>query len=192
MADPDGPKEPALPAKRKPDLTSQDHQNLPPKSRKLQSTDKIIQAKEGIQSTENHAVEPSGNNDSSVPQSKHQIEQPGNDPEEEDDDYEDDDDEDDELDEDEDNGNAAVDRKGKGVLVEEKNDSEDDDDTGSSDGGNGSEGESDLSDDPLAEVDLDNILPSRTRRRAVQPGVYIAKDGGNNGGDADDSDDSDA
>ncbi|XWS40531.1 hypothetical protein CRYUN_Cryun17cG0003000 [Craigia yunnanensis] len=74
-------------------------------------------------------------------------------------------------------------RKGRG------DDYDDDDD--SSDRGNELEGESDLSDDPLAEVDLGNILPSRTRRRVVQPGVYIAKLVGNNA-DGDDSDDSDA
>ncbi|CAN7040530.1 unnamed protein product, partial [Brassica oleracea var. botrytis] len=53
---------------------------------------------------------------------------------------------------------------------------------------------SSTSDDPLAEVDLDNILPSRTRRRSIQPGVYISNDcgGGNNNEDDDSSDDSDA
>ncbi|TQD89692.1 hypothetical protein C1H46_024827 [Malus baccata] len=72
-------------------------------------------------------------------------------------------------------------------LVEEDDDDSDDD---SSDGGSEFEdGDSDLSDDPLAEVDLDNILPSRTRRRQVQPGVYIANDIGNE--EEDDSDDSD-
>ncbi|EOY02912.1 hypothetical protein QUC31_017929 [Theobroma cacao] len=160
--------EPALPAKRKPDLTSQDQENLPLKSRKLQTQDETIQPKD----------------DSFVPDN----EEPGVDAEEEgeedDDDYKDDDDHDGEE-----NGNATVDRKGKGILIEDAKDSDDDDDDDddSSDGGDESEGESDLSDDPLAEVDLDNILPSRTRRRVVQPGVYIAKDVGNN----DESDDSD-
>ncbi|KAL0694346.1 hypothetical protein Bca4012_061526 [Brassica carinata] len=58
------------------------------------------------------------------------------------------------------------------------------------------EEEIDRKDDPLAEVDLDNILPSRTRRRSIQPGVYISNDlgGGNNEDDDNDdsSDDSDA
>ncbi|XP_022751835.1 glutamic acid-rich protein-like [Durio zibethinus] len=179
MADTKSLKEPALPVKRKPDVTSQDQENVP-KSPKLQANDETIQAKEGNYSSENHALEPSGNN-----------EEPGIDSEDEEDDDDDYEDSDDEHDEEEENGNAAVDRKGKGILIEEKKDNSDDDATDSSDGGNKSEGESDLSDDPLAEVDLDNILPSRTRRRVVPPGVYIAKDVGNNG-DGGDSDDSDA
>ena len=36
--------------------------------------------------------------------------------------------------------------------------------------------ESDFADDPLAEVDLDNILPSRTRRKIINPGAYLATD----------------
>lgn len=86
-----------------------------------------------------------------------------------------------------------MDRKGKGILRDDKGKGkliEEEDSDDSSDGGNESEADSDLSDDPLAEVDLDNILPSRTRRRVVQPGFYIANDPGNNGDD--DSDDSDA
>ena len=99
------------------------------------------------------------------------------------------------------NGQAMADRKGKGILSGDKGkgklivDEEDEDDGNddSSSGGSDLEdgGDSDLSDDPLAEVDLDNILPSRTRRRQVQPGVYIANDLGNNDDDDDDSDDSD-
>lgn len=90
---------------------------------------------------------------------------------------------------------AVIDRKGKGILIEEEEDmdSDDDDDDDSSDadvGDNLSGCESDLSDDPLAEVDLDNILPSRTRRRVIQPGAYIANDMGIDLDD--DSDDSDA
>ncbi|KAM6549509.1 hypothetical protein CsatB_021185 [Cannabis sativa] len=83
--------------------------------------------------------------------------------------------------------------KGKGKLIVEEEDEDDDDDDDDSSNGGGSEledGDSDLSDDPLAEVDLDNILPSRTRRRQVQPGVYIANDKAN--AEEDDSDDSDA
>jgi len=71
------------------------------------------------------------------------------------------------------------------LIAEEEDDDEDDD---SENGSDVSGGESDLSDDPLAEVDLDNILPSRTRRRTVQPGVYIANDLRNNDDDSDDSD----
>ncbi|XWS30559.1 hypothetical protein CRYUN_Cryun24cG0129100 [Craigia yunnanensis] len=194
MAETQSPHEPALPTKRKADLTPQDQENLPLKSQKLQTQDETIQAKEGNHSVENQTLEPSGKNDSCVPESISENEEPGNvageeEEEEDEDDYEDDDDHDDE----EEDGNVSVDRKGKGILIEEEKDSDDDDDDDddSSDGGNESEGESDLSDDPLAEVDLDNILPSRTRRRVVQPGVYIAKDVGNNA-EGDDSDDSDA
>ncbi|XP_022740066.1 nucleolin-like [Durio zibethinus] len=179
MAESKSPQEPALPVKRKPDLTSDYQQNLPLKSPKLLSQDETIQANEGNHSAQNHALQPSGNSDSSVPKTLPENEEPGVDAEEEeeeeedDDDYEDDDDGDD-HDEEEENGNAAVDRKGKGILVEEEKDSDDDDDD-SNDGGNESEGESDLSDDPLAEVDLDNILPSRTRRRVAQRGFVLQK-----------------
>lgn len=97
-----------------------------------------------------------------------------------------------EQDEDEDATGEAeiVDTKGKGIMRDDKGkgkmieDSEDDDSDGhdsddddSSDDSDSdfSDGldESDLEDDPLAEVDLDNILPSRTRQRKVQRGVVI-------------------
>ncbi|GMI67556.1 hypothetical protein like AT1G12830 [Hibiscus trionum] len=188
MAETKSPQEPALPAKRKPDLTSQDHdpqQNLPLKSPKLQTQDETI-----LPSEDDHAIHPSGNGDSSVPEPRPENEDPrvyseeGD--EDEDDDYEDDDNEEEE------NGSTPVDRKGKGILIEEENDSDDEDgDDDSSDGGNESDGASDLSNDPLAEVDLDNILPSRTRRQVVPHGVHIAKEVGNKG-EADDGDDSDA
>lgn len=110
---------------------------------------------------------------------------------------EDDEDEEDynaEQDEDEDedvNGEAEnVDEKGKGVLVDRKGkgkmieEPEDDDSDGSDDESSDdsdsdfSDGldDSDLEDDPLAEVDLDNILPSRTRTGQVQPGFRIFSD----------------
>jgi hypothetical protein len=73
--------------------------------------------------------------------------------------------------------------KGKGKL---KVDDEEDDD--SNNGSNVSGGESNLSNDPLAEVDLDNILSSMTWRQTVQLGVYIANDLANNDNDSDDSD----
>ncbi|KAE8707660.1 Long chain base2 isoform 1 [Hibiscus syriacus] len=190
MAETKSPHESALHVKRKSDLTSQDHdpqRNLPHKSPKLQTQDEIIQPTE-----ENHALLPYGNNDSSVSGPGPENRDPGIDSgegeAEDDDDYEEDD-----ANEEEGNGSTPVDRKGKGILIEEENDSDDEDDDGddSSDGGAESEGESDLSDDPLAEVDLDNILPSRTRRRVVRPGVHIAKEVGNKG-EADDNDDSDS
>ncbi|EXB62853.1 hypothetical protein L484_008703 [Morus notabilis] len=121
-----------------------------------------------------------------------------------DEDYGSDEDEDGEEEEDDEKSknNGEADRKGKGIMRDDKgkgklileeeeddNDDDDSDDDDSSDGG-GSELDSDLSDDPLAEVDLDNILPSRTRRKQPPPpGVHIANDLGN---DDDDSDDSDA
>ncbi|GMN57427.1 hypothetical protein TIFTF001_026541 [Ficus carica] len=113
-----------------------------------------------------------------------------------------DDDDDDEEGDGEKSNNGEADRKGKGILrddkgkgkliVEEEEDDDDDDsdDDDSSDGG-GSELDSDLSDDSLAEVDLDNVLPSRTRQRPVHPpppGVFIANDLGNYDDDSDDSD----
>ncbi|KAF5479261.1 hypothetical protein F2P56_000097 [Juglans regia] len=88
-----------------------------------------------------------------------------------DDDYEDDDENDEN-----DRGEAEVDRKGKGIVRDDKGkgklkvEEEDADDDEDDDRGSGidiSNSESDLLDDPLAEVDLDNILPSRTRRRMV-------------------------
>ncbi|XP_038906649.1 pheromone-processing carboxypeptidase KEX1 [Benincasa hispida] len=111
------------------------------------------------------------------------------------DEVEDDEDEDDSENGEKSSGKAAEDRKGKGIMKDDKGkgkliEEDDDDDEDSSDDGSELDSEeSDLSDDPLAEVDLDNILPSRTRRRKVHPGVYFATDLGN---DDDDSSDSDA
>ncbi|KNA23518.1 hypothetical protein SOVF_024080 [Spinacia oleracea] len=91
------------------------------------------------------------------------------------------------------NGKAVIDRKGKGILIEE--DEEDDDDSDDSDsddsviGGEFSD-DSDFVEDPLAEVDLDNILPSRTRRKTINPGAYLATD--IPAEDSDESDDPDA
>lgn len=108
--------------------------------------------------------------------------------EEEDDDEDEDEDEDDEdedFDEKHSNGKMAeVDRKGKGILKEDKKGKgkliQESDDDSSDDGGDGVESDggdsSDLSEDPLAEVDLDNILPSRTRRRSTfHPGLCLSK-----------------
>lgn len=117
--------------------------------------------------------------------------------EEEDGDYEDDDDEDDddggEEEEDEDDEGDEVDVKGKRILKDDKGkgkliveEEEDNGDSSSDDYGNvgvPSESDSDLSDDPLAEVDLDNILPSRTRQRTARPGVFISGDGKDGGDD---------
>lgn len=96
------------------------------------------------------------------------------------------------------NGNAAADKgkgvvqavdKGKGKMVVEEEDDEDSYDSSDDDSsdGMGDEGDDDgdFSDDPLAEVDLSNILPARTRRRAAtQQGVrFVAdRDGGDDDG----------
>lgn len=120
--------------------------------------------------------------------------------EREEDEDEDEDDEDEDFDEEHSNGEVAieVDRKGKGILrednkgkgklIQESDDddsSDDDDDSHGGGGGVESDGNSssDLSEDPLAEVDLDNILPSRTRRRGTSfhPGLCLSKDPRKNG-----------
>ncbi|XP_021756038.1 histone H2A.Z-specific chaperone CHZ1-like [Chenopodium quinoa] len=91
---------------------------------------------------------------------------------------------------------AEIDRKGKGILIEEdeeedEDDSDDDsDDSGSDEFGDELSDGSDIAEDPLAEVDLDNILPSRTRRKIINPGAYLATDLPPE--DSDDSDDPDA
>lgn len=208
MADIENQPEVTLPAKRKPDICCQGQENLPTKTQKLQAFGKNSTAPEekcGLNeeeengnkihivdsSTEEKIVNNSGNSEEKIDQPKEEAE------EDEEADYEEEE-EDAGDDEDDDSGDqsseeAEVDRKGKGILRDDKGKGkliEEEDSDDSSDGGNESEADSDLSDDPLAEVDLDNILPSRTRRRVVQPGFYIANDPGNNGDD--DSDDSDA
>ncbi|KAK8672392.1 hypothetical protein V6N13_110764 [Hibiscus sabdariffa] len=67
------------------------------------------QAKEGFQSAEDRTHETSGNDDSSVPERQFGNEEPGVDAGEEDEDGGDH--------EEDENGNAAVDWKGKGILV---------------------------------------------------------------------------
>ncbi|CAI9763105.1 unnamed protein product [Fraxinus pennsylvanica] len=112
--------------------------------------------------------------------------------EEEDDDEEDYEGEEDDDDELSDGEEAIVNSKGKGIASDDKGkgkgklieESDHDDDDSSVDYESELSGvDSDLSDDPLAEVDLDNILPSRTRRRAAQPGLHISNDR-NQGSDA--------
>ncbi|KAK6163012.1 hypothetical protein DH2020_002853 [Rehmannia glutinosa] len=116
---------------------------------------------------------------------------------EEEDEENDDDEEDYNAEEDEDgdedvNGEAQiVDRKGKGIMIADKGkgkmleDSDDDDSDGHDDDDSSDDSDSDFSDgldgsdfedDPLAEVDLDNILPARTRQRQAQTGVRIFSD----------------
>ncbi|XP_051146930.1 uncharacterized protein LOC127262304 [Andrographis paniculata] len=78
--------------------------------------------------------------------------------------------------------------KGKGKMVagfecDDSDDSDDDtdgDSTDSSDNGQSDEDEGEMEDDLLAEIDLGNILPSRTRRHQVHRGIRIG--GGSNVG----------
>lgn len=162
--------ESALHAKRKPDLNCvEDKEEEDPKKQKLDISDNNSSViEDGVDADD-------GESDSDE---EDEVEDSGSD---EDDDSEQSD------------GKAeAVDRKGKGILVEDKGKGklveEEEDDDDSSDGAAQSDNDSDLSEDPLAEVDLDNILPTRTRRRVVQPGVYLSKDIP----EEEDSDDSDA
>ncbi|CAK9183694.1 unnamed protein product [Ilex paraguariensis] len=158
-------------SKRKPDLTF---------------VDKDIALAHAAESDPNKKQKPNycTDNNPSIPQEEKFDEVDEEDEHDDDEaDYESEDDDDDEDDDDEhSNGKAKIDSKGKGILVDNKGKGkfiEESDDLSESDC------DSDLSDDPLAEVDLDNILPSRTRRRAVQPGLYISKDLGK---DVDDDD----
>ncbi|KAF5456965.1 hypothetical protein F2P56_021110 [Juglans regia] len=185
--------EPTLSAKRKPDLTCDDN---PKKTTKLEAPpDNNIDS--SVFKEKNNFLESSEHN-SSIAQEKDckfETDLLAEAEDEDEDDY--DDEEEDEEDEDEDgedgNGKVEVDQRGKGIVRDDKGKGklileDDDDDDDEDDGSDISNGESDLSDDPLAEVDLDNILPSRTRKRTIQPGVYIASDLGNNDDDSDGSD----
>ncbi|KAL5797261.1 hypothetical protein ACOSQ2_002081 [Xanthoceras sorbifolium] len=175
MAETKDPEEPTLPSKRKPDPSCEDDEGHPNKTQKLQNPNNTQLAENKTQNPDKEDVDldaqEDNNNDAAAA------------------DDSDDGDDDDDVDS---NGEATeVDRKGKGILIEEGDDESDDDDD-SSDGDSLSDGGSDLSDDPLAEVDLDNILPSRTRRKVIQPGEYIANDLGGDDDDGSDSDDCDS
>ncbi|KAL3622569.1 hypothetical protein CASFOL_033980 [Castilleja foliolosa] len=126
-----------------------------------------------------------------VPSRKNGSISPAEEPEEEDEENGSDEDGDEDIPEEP----KIVDRKGKGIMIDDKgkgkmledseDDDSDDDDSSSDDSDSDfSDGldESDWEDDPLAEVDLDNILPSRTRRPQAQSGVRIGgfPDKGNN------------
>ncbi|KDP41835.1 hypothetical protein JCGZ_26853 [Jatropha curcas] len=165
-------------------------EDRPKKSQKLQSlTENGNSPVHEEKSAANGPLLYSANNSGSNSEEKNTSEAKAEDndvvvEEEDEDDADYDDDGDDDEDMEEENGEVGqVDRKGKGIMIEKGEDGSDDDssDDGSELDGDGSE----LEDDPLAEVDLDNILPSRTRRRAAQPGVYIANDLGNDDDDSD-------
>jgi len=168
MAEPEtnNHEEPTFPTKRKPDQEETHH--LPNKTPKLTTTTAVDQESE-LPTSVNSSSDAVPNNE------------PENDTDEDDED------------EDEENSDEepVVDRKGKGILRDDKgkgkmieeededeDDSDDSDDSDDDSDGNVSGSDSDFSDDPLAEVDLDNILPSRTRRRTAQSGVRISGGGG--------------
>ncbi|KAJ6959584.1 histone H2A.Z-specific chaperone CHZ1 [Populus alba x Populus x berolinensis] len=183
MAETEIPNEPALPTKRKldedpfPENKQENHTN---KSQKLESLTNNSPNTQEKTTDRTQTLEASFNNQNDTVQKVVEEEEDGDD---EDGDYED-----------EENGEEVlVDRKGKGILIEEDEDDDSSDDDGdeSSELDGGDDSEEAEEDDPLAEVDLDNILPSRTRRKAVHPGVYIANDNHVNDDD-DDDDDSDA
>ncbi|XP_009110619.1 histone H2A.Z-specific chaperone CHZ1 [Brassica rapa] len=173
MADVENQQESSFPVKRKSDLCCQEEDHVPSKAQKLDPSSNSKDGEVNGSGVENLAAE---------------EKKEGGDGEDEDEEEEEE---------------EEVDRKGKGISredkgkgkmieVEESDESDDDDDEDDEDGDEYDE--SDLSDDPLAEVDLDNILPSRTRRRSIQPGVFISNDRGgvNEDDDDDSSDDSDA
>ncbi|ESQ35542.1 hypothetical protein EUTSA_v10008746mg [Eutrema salsugineum] len=217
MADVENQQESSFPVKRKPDLYCQDQDNVANKSQKLNPSSNSADSESkdgeangsGVENL-NSPTEEKIKTESSISLEKAAAsvsEKDENDlgaeeeqeSGEEEEDEEEDDDEEEEEEEEEDLIKASIDRKGKGISredkgkgklieVEESDDSDDDEDDEDGD----EYDESDLSDDPLAEVDLDNILPSRTRRRSIQPGVYISNDRGGNNEDGDSSDDSDA
>ena len=185
MADVENQQESSFPVKRKSDPCSQDEDNVASKAQKLNPSSSSAGSESKDGEVNGSGVENIGVPDDLADEEKKE----GGDGEEE------------EQEEDEDDDDGEVDRKGKGISREDKgkgkmieveeSDDTDDDDEDDEDGDEYDE--SDLSDDPLAEVDLDNILPSRTRRRSIQPGVYISNDrSGNHEDDDDSSDDSDA
>ncbi|XP_010494708.1 PREDICTED: nucleolin-like [Camelina sativa] len=203
MADVENQQDSSFPVKRKSDLFCQNQDNLSNKSQKLnpESKDGGENNESGIEDLDSTGAESSVCPERLAEKVNNGVigdllgaeeeQQVGDEEDEEEDDEE----------EDEEEVEEVVDRKGKGISREDKGkgklievDSSDDeeDDSDDDDEGFGEDDESDFSDDPLAEVDLDNILPSRTRRRSSQPGVYISNDVSNRGEDDDSSDDSDA
>lgn len=198
----------SLLSKRMPDLTSQDQDNIQEKTKDSNKKQKFeissaddsnplipeVEENKEVNGTENISIQ--GDVNKGVEEDEDDEDEEDYEAEGEDDDNDDgdeDEDEEDDSDDDHSNGNAeVVDQKGKGIMTDDKGkgklieESEDSKDCGSE-----SDGDSDLSDDPLAEVDLDNILPTRTRsrRRVVLPGIHIADNQGVKGDDNDDSDD---
>lgn len=200
----------SLLSKRMPDLTSQNQDNIQEKMKDSNKKQKFeissaddsnplipeVEENKEVNGTENISIQGDVNKgveEAEEDEDEEDYEAEGEDDDNEDEDEDEEDDEEDDSDDDHSNGNAeVVDRKGKGIMTDDKGkgklieESEDSKEQGSE-----SDGDSDLSDDPLAEVDLDNILPTRTRsrRRVVQPGIHIADNQGLKEDDNDDSDD---
>lgn len=196
----------SLRSKRKPDLTSQDQDNIQEKTNDSNKMQKFqissaddsnplipeVEENKEVNGTENICIQ--GDVNKGAEEDEDDEDEEDYEAEGEDDDNDDEDEYDDSVD-DHSNGNAeVVDRKGKGIMIDDKGkgklieESEDSSECGSESDG---DGDSDLSDDPLAEVDLDNILPTRTRsrRRVVQPGIHISDNQGVKEDDNDDGDD---
>ncbi|CAN8293901.1 unnamed protein product [Cochlearia groenlandica] len=211
MADVENQKESSFPVKRKSDLYCQDQDNAASKAQKPNPLPSSAESesKDGeINGIElgnlNSSADDKIATESPISPEKVAESKPEKDKNDVTGDLEAEDEQEEE--EEEDSIEAEIDRKGKGISREDKgkgkliefdesDDEEDDSDDDEDEDGGDEYDDSDLSDDPLAEVDLDNILPSRTRRRSIQPGVYISNDrcgNNNNNEDDDSSDDSDA
>ncbi|KAK4757128.1 hypothetical protein SAY87_007255 [Trapa incisa] len=198
-----------FPAKRKPDLASSNaDEDLPSKILKtedkingnshLDGGDKTTVHSKDSGTEKDEVADATGISGADLGGDKEEDEvqdcESDEDDEEDDEDYGEDD-----YDDIEEGARREVDVKGKGILKDNKGkgklilddedsdvDETDDKDSSDSDGDVRSGSDSDWSDDPLAEVDLDNILPSRTRRRRSQSGIFISSNkrntDGNNGG----------
>lgn len=181
MAEVNNGDEPLLPLKRSPDLSTQEEPKVP-KKHKLEDSNGAEAPQPQKTSRKDDCVQKPKDKAEFVDEEKRKEEVQQEEQQEA------------AEEEDNSNGEAVIDRKGKGILIEEEDEEEgddDDDDSGSdtdSNIGDNLSDDSDFADDPLAEVDLDNILPSRTRRKSIQPGAYIANDLPDEDSDSDDPD----
>ncbi|XP_057982598.1 phosphopantothenoylcysteine decarboxylase subunit VHS3 [Malania oleifera] len=171
--------QPALHSKRKPDPKSEDDQT---KRQKLEISDNNASPSQDKASHDGACSVAGGNyedddddDDDDDDEEVYEDEDTEDDEDEEEEEEEEEGDDDEEDGEDSSRNRPELDRKGKGILRDDdkgkgkliaEEESEDDGD------------DSDLSEDPLAEVDLNNILPSRTRGRVIRPGIYLANDPG--------------
>ncbi|CAN8305378.1 unnamed protein product [Cochlearia groenlandica] len=176
MADVENQHDSTFPVKRKSDIHCQELDNVSNKAQKLDpssdsdvSGDTLAESVVSPVKTDGGSVSEKEENSVSGGDFEAEEEQEGEEEEED-------------LSEDE----IVNDRKGKGISREDKGkgklieEEEEDDDSEDIDDDEDVDDESDFSDDPLAEVDLDNILSSRTRRRSSQPGLFISNNNNNN------------